>query len=236
MHEIPLDPFTADRLLSGVVAPEDAPPGYRDVASVLRAASGDPTEAELARQTQTVAAMSAALGTGIARSRHGRHRSQRSLRAKVSAIALVAALALGTGLAFAGTLPAAFQKVASGVLSDVGISVPNGQAASHSNDASTEAPPEAAWFGLCTAWESGQGGEKGKKNDATAFQRLSAAASKASVQGVQDFCDGVIAKHNADHSTGHGAAGQSSAAPGLSTADTKSGGRSDAGSENAHRP
>ena len=86
---------------------------------------------------------------------------------------------------------------------------------------------------MCTAWESGQGGENGKKNDATAFQRLTKAAGKAS---VQDFCDGVIAQHGADHPSSRGAAGQSSTAPGLSTANVKSGGHSGAGPGNSHRP
>ena len=38
MKRLPLDMDTADRIVAGTVAPEDAPPGYSEVASVLLAA------------------------------------------------------------------------------------------------------------------------------------------------------------------------------------------------------
>ena len=38
MERLPLDADTADRLLAGAVLPEDAPPGYAGVASLLAAA------------------------------------------------------------------------------------------------------------------------------------------------------------------------------------------------------
>ena len=43
MHPVPLDLDTADRLLAGTVAPEDAPPGYSNVARLLESAAAEPT-------------------------------------------------------------------------------------------------------------------------------------------------------------------------------------------------
>ena len=45
---VPLDADTAERLLSGRLDPDDAPPGYAEVARVLQAAAGPAEEAELA--------------------------------------------------------------------------------------------------------------------------------------------------------------------------------------------
>ena len=52
---LPLDDDTAERLLAGRLHPEDAPPGYASVASLLRAAAGPPTPDELAGQDTSLA-------------------------------------------------------------------------------------------------------------------------------------------------------------------------------------
>jgi hypothetical protein len=52
---LPLDDDTAERLLAGRLHPEDAPPGYASVASLLRAAAGPPTPDELAGQDTALA-------------------------------------------------------------------------------------------------------------------------------------------------------------------------------------
>jgi hypothetical protein len=232
MSEMPLDPFTADKLLSGQLAPEDVPAGYDGVAKLLEAAGAGPSEPELRRQSETVGAMSVVLGSRVGRSGRGSGSGGMSRFAalKILAATLALLLTIGTGLAFAGTLPDGFQKIASSVLAKIGISVanPNANADPHSNGAATEAPPEAALFGLCTAWQSGQGGEHGNKNDATAFQRLSLAAGTAS---LEDFCAGVVAQNTADHPTGQG-----NAVNGQANADEKSGGKSGGSSSNSHRP
>jgi hypothetical protein len=51
----PLDDDTAQRLLAGRLHPEDAPPGYASVASLLRAAAGPPSVEELAGQEAAMA-------------------------------------------------------------------------------------------------------------------------------------------------------------------------------------
>src|SRR4026207_2313067 len=52
MHPVPLDLAKADRLLGGTVAPEDAPPGYANVARLLESAAAEPTADELSRETE----------------------------------------------------------------------------------------------------------------------------------------------------------------------------------------
>jgi hypothetical protein len=51
-----IDDWTADRLLDGRVVPLDAPPGFSSVAHLIQAAKAPASAAELARQTETVAA------------------------------------------------------------------------------------------------------------------------------------------------------------------------------------
>lgn len=56
-----LDNHTEDRILAGVVAPEDAPPDLAHLAQAVREAQGPGTEGELANQTQIVAAFLSAI-------------------------------------------------------------------------------------------------------------------------------------------------------------------------------
>jgi hypothetical protein len=57
---VPLDDDTAERLLAGRLHPEDAPPGYGEVARVLRAAAGPPSPEELAGREAALAGFRAA--------------------------------------------------------------------------------------------------------------------------------------------------------------------------------
>ena len=54
MHGLPIDDGSVDRLLSGAVSPEDAPPGYAGVAEVLRSAGGPTVAAERWREQEIV--------------------------------------------------------------------------------------------------------------------------------------------------------------------------------------
>ena len=65
---VPLDDDTAERLLAGRLHPEDAPPGYAEVARVLRAAAGPASPEELAGQEAALAEFRAARdGPGLGR-------------------------------------------------------------------------------------------------------------------------------------------------------------------------
>ncbi len=61
MKRTRLDDRTADRLLSGAVTSEDAPPGYTGVADLLHATRPEPAGTELAGEASTVASMRAAI-------------------------------------------------------------------------------------------------------------------------------------------------------------------------------
>jgi hypothetical protein len=132
-----LDEHTADRLLSGVLAPEDAPPGYAGVAALLQAAYRPPTSQELARCSQTVAAMVGTISsTATIPFVQTRRRAglSRLLRPRIAATLMAGALALFSGLAAAGALPGPLQHAAHVMFDAIGISVPD------SSSGSTQSP------------------------------------------------------------------------------------------------
>jgi len=116
-HET-LDDWTAERLLRGALPPDDAPPGYGAVATLLEAAR---TEVRTTTATATdgmVTAMVAAVRRG------GVVPRGRRTRAKVAAAASAGVLALSGGMAAAGALPSTAQQQVSRALAKVGIEVP----------------------------------------------------------------------------------------------------------------
>jgi hypothetical protein len=109
----PLDDDTAERLVAGRVGPDDAPPGYAGVASVLQAAAGPAEPEELAGREAALAifrthgpAMSRGRPAGVGRGRpagvgRGRPDGVGRGRARVVALALAGVMAAG-GLWMAG--------------------------------------------------------------------------------------------------------------------------------------
>lgn len=108
---IPLiDDQTADRLVSGSVPPDDAPPGYARLASLVRAAQADGSASELAGQgamasmAAAIVVSAATLGSGpngeAPTSRRNKALS-RVLTAKAATAATVALFGLGTAAAAA---------------------------------------------------------------------------------------------------------------------------------------
>jgi hypothetical protein len=89
----PLDDDTAERLLRGRLAPEDAPGPYAEVARVLRAAAAPPTPRELAGQPAALAAFRTAHRAG-SRSGSAWGGVGRG-RVRVAALALAGTLAVG---------------------------------------------------------------------------------------------------------------------------------------------
>ena len=114
-----LDDWTAERLLQGALLPDDAPPGYGGVATLLEAARTEVRATTSAEADATVAAMLAAV-----RRRRVAVPPRRRVRAKMTAAASAGLLALSGGLASAGALPSAAQNHVSSVLANVGIEVP----------------------------------------------------------------------------------------------------------------
>jgi len=112
-----IDAGTMDRLLRGRMTPDDAPPGYSDVASVLLAVASRPTQEELALEMQHVTAARTVIGRGTV------GRRIRPLRL-VAGLVVVGALVAIPGLAAGNVLPDPAQHAVSQVLDKVGISVP----------------------------------------------------------------------------------------------------------------
>jgi hypothetical protein len=212
-----LDEGTAERLLAGRLHPADAPPEYWGAAMVLAAAAAPPTPDELAGERQAVAAF-----TSVAPSIPHRAAPRRQpvltrfVSFKLAAAAAIAALSVaGVAGAATGTLPDPAQRVAHRMLGGAGVPGPDDHAAQTADDKgstkstkSDHSPtgPDAtghAKAGLCRAWAAGQGGENGKKLDATAFKALADAAGGA--DGIADYC--------ADATSGSEAHGQQGATP-----------------------
>jgi hypothetical protein len=183
---------------------------------VLAAAAAPPSPDELAGERQAVAAF-----TAVARSIPHRAAPRRQpvltrfVSFKLAAAAVIAALSL-TGVAGAatGTLPDPVQRVAHRMLGGAGVPGPGdhaGRAPGGSSSTTSGHHPTgpdvtgAAKAGLCRAWASGQGGEHGNKNDATAFQALAEAAGGA--DGIAEYCADVTS------TTGHGRQGRPSEPP-----------------------
>jgi hypothetical protein len=258
MQPLPLDTDTADRLLAGSVAPEDAPPGYGRVVRLLEAASAEASSEELAREPETVSAMKAALRSPVHRNVASSRRSFMPFalsRPRLTAAVVAAAFAASVGMASAGSLPGAAQDVASEMLAKVGITVPgpNDNAGTHPDvrGAPTDAGKGAEISELATTTEL-TGVEKGAAvstaasgGKSQAGQHGSASATAAPVEtpnsggtGTADTASGGksatgTATANAA-SGGKSAAGSGNASNGQETADTASGGRSSTGQ--SHRP
>ncbi len=135
MRRFLLDDQTADRMLSGHLAPEDAPPGFSRTAHLLQAVKSPASAAELARKESTLSAMAAASRAGAPSLPHKGTKApltRRSnmltklLTAKVAAIAVATVIGATAAAAATGSLPTAAQNAMSSALSHVGISVPRG--------------------------------------------------------------------------------------------------------------
>jgi hypothetical protein len=205
MQRFGIDDDTADRLLSGQVAPQDAPPEYRAIAGAVQAAQYPTGGKDAARESATIAAMVEALHSGPTSDAPIRRKSMfaRMLSAKVAAIAAVGLLGATAAAAATNTLPDPAQSAISGAASHVGLSIPKphghayGLTKSHGADAATPANggavgPDAsgsAKFGLCTAYASGNAttNPHSHKTKSVAFRNLQAAADTAGMS-VADYC------------------------------------------------
>jgi hypothetical protein len=117
-----LDPDTQNRLLAGRVAPEDAPPGYGDVAAFVRELARPAPVGERGRETETVSGMARMIRDQRSFRAH-RRRPRRRAGTRLVALA-IGVSSLGTaGAAFAGVLPDPAQDLASRVLRSIGLHV-----------------------------------------------------------------------------------------------------------------
>jgi hypothetical protein len=122
-----LDDRTIERLIEGLVPPEDAPPGYAGVARLVIAARRPASAEELVGMEAAVLAAMEML-RDPAPDRSGTVDRivawRRRMRMKVAGVVVAGTLVGTSGLAAAGVLPDPVQKVAAGVLGRIGLDVP----------------------------------------------------------------------------------------------------------------
>ena len=247
MQPLPLDTDTADRLLAGSVAPEDAPPGYGRVVRLLEVASAETSSEELAREPETVAALAAALRTPVHKVASPRRPSMPFAlsRPRLTAVVVAAAFSASVGMASAGSLPGAAQDVASEMLAKVGITVPgpNDSAGTHpdvrGNSTSVAIAPADAGKGaeiseLATTTDL-TGVEKGAAVSTAASGGKSQAGQhgSASARGSASATGAPVETPNSGGTGTADTASGGKSATGTATANAASGGKSAAGSGNA---
>jgi hypothetical protein len=224
-----LDTDTLDRLLAGGIHPDDAPPGYSEVAGVLLAVAEASDHRELIQEAAHVALaielvqQRSPVSPPVDRrsSRRLKRTRARSHRGKIGGLIVVGAMVGSTGLAAAGVLPDAAQDAFSHLLDKVGITVPAG----------TDHPASSGeeLSGIATTTDV-TGVDKGAE--------ISSVASGGKSQAGQDGSPvaGVGSGAPPAHEPSGGStspAGKGSSGHGTSTGDEESPGRSGAGSGNA---
>jgi hypothetical protein len=112
-----LDEATAERMLRGAVAPEDAPNSFAGAAALLQAARRPIRAADPAQEAQTLSAMVAAGSSSPATNRRTRMRTTTKLAAGTA----VGVITLFGGLTAASAMSGT---VSSGVTSSTGVSLP----------------------------------------------------------------------------------------------------------------
>jgi hypothetical protein len=202
MQPLPLDDETADRLLAGRVAPEDAPPGYGTVVRLLDAASAEVAAEEREFEGEGVVAFVRAVRSSEPAHSVSPRRFTMPLtlsRARLVAAALMATLVTSAGLASAGSLPGAAQDVASEMLAKLGVSVPgpNDHAGTHPNGRGNS--------GTAPAAPSGEG--KGSEISDLARTTEAAGVEKGAVVST-------AASEGKSRAGQHGSAGTNAGAPG----------------------
>ena len=129
-----LDAGTADRMLEGRVPPDDAPPGYAEVAGLLQTLAADLPSRPAAAGEGAIRMMAKVVE--ISDPPKPRRRAH-PLRDPIVALVMVASL--GTiGVAFAGGLPDAAQRVVSTWFQRIGLTIPRPE------DAGPSAPEQSA--------------------------------------------------------------------------------------------
>jgi hypothetical protein len=209
-----LDRDTADRLFAGRLGPGDAPAGCAAVARLLAAATAPPSADELAGERAAVAEFAAAAHShpptpaprraAMARRRFG---------VKAAVVAVAAVLTIGGAAAATGVLPGSAHRATDPAsvntrgrsAADTGQGTTGPQASGPAGSATTRQRgaaigPDAggpARHGLCRAWLAGNGGQRGKQDDSTAFQALARAAGGA--DEIAAYCQAGGAGRSAGH-------------------------------------
>jgi hypothetical protein len=220
-----IDDDTLDRLLRGHVAPDDAPPGYSDVASILLAAASPPSQEELRMQAAHVVAARDAIV------RRTPHRRPGPLGLAMGTIA-VAALFILPGLAVANVLHSPTRAPSSTApatsVQRETTERSSGRTASHAGAHPASAGSEISSLATTT---DATGVAKGAEISTLASGGKSQAGQHGKPAGEAPPVD---TPNGGGTGTGDTASG-GAAGHGSSVADEHSGGHSAAGSQNASR-
>ena len=230
MRKLQLDPRTIGRLLAGEVEPDDAPPGYSEVARVLQAAVRARHGDELAHEASHVAIAMELVRQPSPASTPSDRRSRKMSRMhhlKVGGLVVVGALVGSTGLAAAGVLPDAAQDAVSNVFDRVGITIPaSGDHPATTGDEISQIATTTDATGVDKGAEISSAASAGKSQ---AGQHGSGAAESA-VEGTNSAA--VPVPNEGGTGTADTASGGVSEV-GTGTADEESAGHSSSGSGNA---
>jgi hypothetical protein len=237
MRNLLLDRDTLERLLAGRVAPDDAPPGYAEVARVLQAAAALSDHTDLSHEAENIAAARLLVTRSPASGRP--HAKPKTMPSKAHRLKLVGLVVLGTlvgtsGLAAAGMLPDTAQDVLSSVLGHLGMSVPQSDHPTSSGDRtpgvsttskSAEVGRGAAISGIATRTDS-VGVDKGAEISSTASDGKSQAGEQGSGAGK-----GAEVSEIASGGKSHAGEQGSGAGKGAEIAEIASGGRGNDGTD-----
>jgi hypothetical protein len=229
-----LDLDTLDRLLDGAVDPDDAPPGYSEVARLLHVVAQGGDHEELVHEAAHVALavelvqQRSPVSLAAYRKPSGREKTARSRthRGKIGGLVVVGAMVGSTGLAAAGVLPDGAQDAFSHVFEKIGITVPAG--ANHPASSGEELS------GIATTTDA-TGVSKGAEISSVASGGRSKAGKHGFVAGGTP-AGGLGPPVHGPNGRGTGTADAVSngkSRHGTSTAHAASQGRSSAGSANA---
>jgi hypothetical protein len=140
------DPSTAERLVTGQIGADDAPPGYRRVAALLGDAGSDFAEPAGPAGAATVSAMAAAIQAAPAPQVPSRRSGMLSkvLAAKTIAIVGVLSLSASGAAAATGHLPDSVQGQVAKVAKHVGVNLPNGKGVARVTEGCTPAGKDSA--------------------------------------------------------------------------------------------
>jgi hypothetical protein len=228
MRRLRLDNRTLDRLLAGGIDPDDAPPGYSEVARVLQAVVTVGDHDELGQEATHVALAMELVKQRSSASTPSDRRSRtmlRSSRMKVGGLVVVGALVGSTGLAAAGVLPDAAQDAVSNVLDRVGITIPA------SGDHPAISGDEVS--GIATTTDA-TGVDKGAEISSAASGGMSQAGQHGSAVAGTEGADAAPVPVPNEGGTGTAdTASDGVSEVGTSTADAESEGHSSSGSGNA---
>jgi hypothetical protein len=209
--------------------------------SVLDGLRREPHPRELAREADTVAAMAAVMRSCVpSHNSLDRRRGLvliQPLRVRTVAFLAAAMLAATSALATAGALPGPAQDVVSGVLDELGITLPDRAGGVDPSGMPADLPP-AAEKGVVVSELATGSDATGVEKGAAISSVASDGKSRAGTQGAPATAsEAPVATPNeggtSTANTASGGASLDGSAGGTDAADTASGGRSAAGSGNA---